>query len=319
MTTRRAFLMGMAALSATRRLGAVRATEPVRLVTLLGDYPTTRPLKQGEIASTQVSLQFADVKVPNTAFKRTVRNLEFDVSELAIGTFLIAKAFAKPLVLLPVVVFSRDQYPYLVYNHDRGALAPKDLTGKRIGVRSYSTTTAMWIRGLLQQEYAVDLARVKWVTFEDPHVAEYHDPATVERAPAGSDLATLLLKGDVDAAIIDPVPADPRIVPVFPDAAAAARAWRVRHHAIQINHMVVVKESLTRSNPSAVREVFRLIAESKRAASLSPGPDADGTPCGLAAVRPSLEAAVDTAWRQGLIPRAFTVEDLCNDVTASLT
>ena len=96
-----------------------------------------------------MTLQFADVLSPAAAFKRVVRDLEFDVAELAIVTFLLAKAFGKPLVLLPAVVLGRFQHRFLVYDRERGPLAPGDLRGRRVGIRSYSVTTATWLRGIL--------------------------------------------------------------------------------------------------------------------------------------------------------------------------
>jgi 4,5-dihydroxyphthalate decarboxylase len=293
-------------------------TAPVTLHTLLGDYPHTRALKTGAIASPNVSLAFADVAVPNKAFKRVVRNIEFDVAELAIMTFLIARAHGKPLVLIPAVMFSRFQHHYLIYNADRGLVTPASLAGKRVGVRSYTTTTAAWIRGVLADDYAVDLDQIRWMTLEEPHVAEYRDPPTVERAPAGSNLVAMLLDGRIDAAIVDPVPADPRVKTVVPDPPAAAEAWEERHQALQVNHLVVVRESLTRSNPEAVREVYRLLVESKKAAGIAPGP-ADSTPFGVENNRRNLEVAIDYAHQQRLIPRRFAVDELFDDVTRSLS
>jgi len=117
-------------------------TKPVAVRTLLGDYPVTLALKKGEVKSSSVSLEFADVKTPSTAFKRVVRSLEFDCAELAIVTFLMAKAHGKPLVLLPAVVLARFQHPHIVYNIERGPLAPDDLAGRRVGTRSYTVTTS---------------------------------------------------------------------------------------------------------------------------------------------------------------------------------
>jgi len=287
-------------------------THPLRLHTLLGDHPTTLALKRGEVLSPHVAFDFADVKVPNTAFKRAVRDIEFDVSELAIVTFLMAKAHGKPLTLLPAVVVARFQHPYLVYNAERGPLVPGDLAGRRVGIRSYSVTTAMWIRGILADDYGVDLDKVKWITFEEAHVAEYRDPPTVERAPAGSDAMSMLLEGRLDAAVLAAPSTDPRIRTLIPDPAAAARAWHKRNQALQINHMVVVKESLSRSDPRAVREIYRLLLESKRAAPAAG--EIDTTPFGIEANRRNLEVAIDYVHRQKLIPRAFSVDELFEDV-----
>ena len=292
---------------------------PVALPALLGDYAVTRALRRGDLSSPIVRLTFADVASPAAAFKRAVRDLEFDVAELAIVTFLIARAHGKPFVLLPAVVLGRFQHAYIVYNRERGPLAPSDLAGRRVGVRSYSVTTGAWIRGILADDWNVDLGRIRWVTFEEPHVAEFRDPPSVERAKPGQDLLGMLLVGEIDAAIVSGrEPKDPRLVPLIPDPDAAARAWHAKHDAIQVNHLVAVKESLTRSQPQIVREVYRLLAASKRAAAPRGPGDLDTTPFGLEACRRSLEVAIDCVHRQGLIPRRFTVDELFDDVTREL-
>src|SRR5258706_7993035 len=181
----------------------------MRLKTLLGDYPVSQALKEGRVRSPLLDFDFADVKVPNTAFKRVVRDLEFDVAEIAIVTFLMAKAHGKPLRLLPAVMFGRFQHPYLV---STSGLAPKQLEGKRVAIRSSSVTTVAWIRGMLADDYGVDLGKVKWVTFEDAHVAEYRDPPGTERAPAAKTAPAMLLEGDVDSAeLSDPMPEGRRL------------------------------------------------------------------------------------------------------------
>jgi 4,5-dihydroxyphthalate decarboxylase len=280
----------------------------MRLSTLLGDYPVTAALKSGAVRSPEIAFDFADVKAPATAFKRVVRNLEFDVAELAITTFLIAKAHGKPLTLLPAVVLGRLQHALIVYNAERGPLAPGDLAGRRVGVRSYSVTTGMWLRGILAADYGLDNDRVRWVTFEEAHVAEFRDPPNVERAPAGKELVAMLLAGEIDAAIVgDRTPSDPRLKPLIPDTENAARDWQRRHGgAIHINHMVAVRDSL----PAAtVRELYRLLAESRKAAG-----DPPLTPFGVEANRRNLEIAIDFVHRQRMIPRRFTQDELYGGV-----
>lgn len=294
------------------------SASPVRLSTLLGDYPNTAALKDGRIASSHIRLDFADVKAPHTAFKRVVRDLEFDVAELALVTYLMARAHGKPLVLLPVILFSRNQHPFFVYNAARGIVSPDRLAGKRIGIRAYSVTTVAWVRGVLGEDYGFDPASARWITFEAPHVAEFVDPPNAERAPAGKDMTAMLLDGEIDAAVMGAIPNDPRLRPVIPEPDAAARAWQARHRAIQINHMVVVKESLSRANPDAVREVYRLLCEAKRAAGLPAPGEPDPIPLGVSANRRNLEIAIDYCHRQGLIPRRFAVDELFDDVTRVL-
>ena len=129
----------------------------------------------------------------------------------------------------------------------------------------------------------------------------------------------MLLAGEIDAAVSgDRVQPDPRVVPLIPDPDGAARAWREKHGAIQINHMVTVKASLSRSQPGVVAEVYRLLAESKRLAPPPPAGEADTTPFGLEANRHNLEVAIDHVHRQGLIPRPSRVDELFDDVTRAL-
>src|SRR5262249_22585011 len=171
---------------------------PPALRTVLGDYPHTQPLKRGEIPSGAVRLDFVDVKPTHLAFKPVVRELAFDVSEMAIVTFLMARAYGKPLALLPAVMLGRCQHHCMLYNAERGALTPQTLAGRRVGVRAWSQTTGVWLRGILANDYGLDLDSVRWVTFEDAHVAEYRDPPQIERGAAGKDLTALLLAGGND-------------------------------------------------------------------------------------------------------------------------
>ena len=263
---------------------------------LLGDYPVTRQFKQ------QSSLEFADVKVPNTAFKRVVRDLEFDVAELALMTFLLAKAHGKPYRLLPAVVTARFQHATLAYNPERGPLAPDRLAGKRVGMRSYSVTTATWVRGILADDYGVDLDTVRWVTLEDPHVAEFRDPPTATRMPPGTDLTAMLLAGELDAAILAEPPTGGPLRTLIPDPEAAALAWKAKHGAIQINHMVTVKSTVSESQ---AQDIYDELKRSREAAG-SP----EMNPFGLEENRRNLEVAIDCTYRQQMISRRFRVEEL---------
>jgi 4,5-dihydroxyphthalate decarboxylase len=98
---------------------------------------------------------------------------------------LQSRDHGKPYVLIPATVLGRGQHHTIVYNPQRGALSAHDLTGKRVGVRAYTQTTGAWVRGFLSDDYGVDVTKVHWITFEDPHVAEFKDPNFVVRAPEG--------------------------------------------------------------------------------------------------------------------------------------
>jgi 4,5-dihydroxyphthalate decarboxylase len=170
---------------------------------------------------------------------------------------------------------------------------------------------------VLMNDYGLDIDTVKWVTTEEAHVKEFKDPPTVERAPAGRDLLAMLLEGELDAIVLgDKTLKDPRLKRLIPDPEKAAEDWHARNRAIQINHMVVVRDSLSKENPDAVREVFRLLKESKKAAPGAAG--LDMTPMGLESMRRDLEIAVEYVHQQKLIPRKFTVDELFDDVTRSL-
>ena len=226
---------------------AYPASGPVTLKVNLGDHPVTRALKAGEIKSDLVTFDFCGPKVANQGFKPMVREGQYDAGELAIVTFLQAKVYGKPLILLPATVLGRFQQHTIVYNAERGPLKPSDLTGQRVGLRSYSVTTATWVRGILQHEYGVDLARVTWVCSDDGHLAEYRDPPNVERTkPGAKPFDQMLLEGEIDAAVIPDTPKDPRIRPLIADPQAAARAWYEKNKVIPINHLLAVQKTARR-------------------------------------------------------------------------
>ncbi len=197
---------------------------PTTLRIAIGDYPHTLPLKRGEITSPWLKLDFVEVKPMHKAFKPMVREHAFDASEMALVTVLQAKIYNKGLTLLPAAMLARFQHGTVLHNVERGPLSPADLAGKRIGVRSYTQTTGIWIRGILQNDYGVDFSGVQWVTFEDGHLAEFPDPPGVIRAGADKDITQMLIDGEIDAAIYGAaMPKDPRLQSVIPDPDAAGR------------------------------------------------------------------------------------------------
>src|SRR5215475_9351743 len=210
-----------------------RKTEmAMRLKTLLGGHPGTKALKTGEIKSDLVEFDFVDFSPTNKGFKPMVREQAFDVSEMAIVTYLMAKSFGKPMVLLPNVVVARFQHAYALYNAKRGRLAPAGLNGKCVGIRSFTTTTGAWLRGILANDYGVDLNSIDWVTFEDAHVAEFKD--TTRRAPADKKIVQMLIEGELDAILGEKVD-HPDLKPLFRDVAAEEKAWSSKHGISPIN------------------------------------------------------------------------------------
>jgi 4,5-dihydroxyphthalate decarboxylase len=278
----------------------------MRLRTLLGDHPCTAALKNGSIKSDSVEFEFADYSPTHKGFKPMVREGAFDVSEMAIVTYLMAKNFHKPMVLLPDVVMARFQHGYAFYNGKRGSLKPADLNGKRVGIRSFTTTTGAWLRGILANDYGVDLDTIDWVTFEDAHVAEFVD--TTKRAPAGKQIVQMLLDGELDAILGEKVE-HPDLRPLFSDVKAEEARWFAKHAVRPINHMVIVKQELSDRHPDIVREVHRMFSEAASAANPR---------FRTAEMRRSLEFITGYAAEQGLIARQFAVDELFDDVTRSL-
>jgi 4,5-dihydroxyphthalate decarboxylase len=292
-------------------------SDKIKLYTLLGDYPNTVALKKGDVRSDLIDFDFADVKVSNTAFKPLVREARFDLGELAIVTYLQAKAYGKPYALIPATVLGRGQHHTIAYNPERGGLSAPDLMGKRVGVRAYTQTTGAWVRGFLADDYKIDPGKIHWVTFEDPHLAEFKDPDFVMRAPEGKTMVQMLIDGELDAAIVGDKLPDPRLAPLIEDADAAARKWAEMHGGIPINHMMVVRRAIANSHPDVVKEIYRVLRESRRVVP----PPADGTifdpwRFGGEPNRRSLEVIIDYSFRQKLIPRMFSVDELFDDVSA---
>jgi 4,5-dihydroxyphthalate decarboxylase len=285
----------------------------MHLRTLLGDHPCTAALKSGSVKSDIVALDYTEYSPTNKGFKPMVRDGAFDVSEMAIVTYLMAKSVGKPMVLLPSVVVARFQHGYAVHRSELGDLKPHDLEGKRVGIRSFTTTTGAWLRGILANDYGVNLDKIDWITFEDAHVAEFRD--TTVCAPQGKQIIQMLLDGDLDAVLGEKVER-PGLKPLFPDAAAEEKSWFAKHGVVPINHMVVVSAALSDTHPDAVREVFRLLQAS---AALTPVDAKPALPKFSAdEMGRSLALISEYCAQQGLIPRAYTVDEMFDDVTRAL-
>jgi 4,5-dihydroxyphthalate decarboxylase len=268
------------------------------LTAAFGRYPHTAPLLDGARRSTLLDLRFEAVNPISRAFAPMVRQGRYHASEMAIATFLMAKAAGKPIVLLPVALAARFQEAALLCRADGPVTGPADLAGRRVGVRAYSQTTGMWLRGVLAERHGVAPDAVRWITFEDAHLAEYRDPPWAERAPAGADLSAMLTAGELDAAIFgNEVPEDPAFRTVFPDPAAAGEAFRAAYGFVPVNHLAVLRRDVVQAHPEAAGELVRLLA----APGLASGRDALAAPIALA-----------SRWcaEQGLTPRALTPEEV---------
>jgi 4,5-dihydroxyphthalate decarboxylase len=235
------------------------------LSVLLGDYPHTRLLKDGTIPVPGVDCHFAHAAPLYSAFPRMVRNLEFDVCEMALATYLQAREMGVPITLLPVVMIGGTHHESLTQWPGTPRVGPRQLVGQRVGVRAYSQTTGLWVRGLLREEYQVEASDITWVTTEEPHVEQYRDPPNVRRSPDSVSVRDLLRDGDVAAAVLGPRAIGAqgtRLVPVIEDAHAAGLAWVQRHDTVPVNHLVVVRDDVLRSDPDAVAALYVALRES---------------------------------------------------------
>jgi 4,5-dihydroxyphthalate decarboxylase len=291
---------------------------PVTLKTNLADYAMTKALKDGAVTSDLVTFDFCGPKVANQGFKAMVRERKFDAGELAIGTFLEAKTYGKPVTLLPAVVMGRFQHQTALRATARGSFGPGDIEGKRIGIRSYTQTTGIWVRGIFKHEYGVDLNKVTWVCNDDGHLAEFKDPPNVERTPPDAKkVDQMLLDGEIDGAILGAEIYDPRVAHLIPNPKEAALAWHAKYNTVPVNHLFCVDKELADARPDVVAEIFRMLKATK--AAMPPSVDGiDFHPFGLDALRKPLSMMIQYAVEQKIIPRAMDVDELFDDVTRKL-
>ncbi len=289
-----------------------------------------RALKAGEVTPRQFRLEFEEVPVLVNAFRRMVRGLEFDVTEMAITTYMSARAYGKPFTALPIFLVRGFHHGAIAVNTNAGIRHPKDLEGRRVGVnRGYTVTTGVWARGILHDEYGVDLDRITWVLSGDEHVAEYQAPANVVPMPPGANLTDLLVSGDLAAAI--GVETDhPNVARLIPDADDAGYSALATRGHYPINHLIVVKDELLAAYPDLAGDLFGAFAESKnrylaalRAGEITPLTStdvmnervmeitgADPLPYGIEPNRLVIEELIGHAVNQHILPERPAVDEL---------
>jgi 4,5-dihydroxyphthalate decarboxylase len=296
---------------------AYPATGAVKLRTNLADSPVSMGMKDGRVTSEIVVCDFCGPETAHDGFKPMLRENAFDAGELAIVTYLQARSYGKPFVMLPTPMSGRFQHHCIGFNVEHGALKPKDIEGRTVGVRTYAQTTGLWIRGILQHEYGVDLEQVTWLTVDESHLREYQDPSNCRRISKGKKIDQMMLDGEIAAAILGvDMPKDPRVRTLIPNAPDAATEWYQREGVIPINHMFVVHEEISRKRPEVVRELARMIRDSRALA--PPTATAALPPLGLEANRKGIEMAIDWSFEQKIIPRRLKVDELFDDTTANL-
>jgi 4,5-dihydroxyphthalate decarboxylase len=306
------------------------------LKTLIGNHGCTMALKDGTVKVPGVTFDFAEIVPVFKAFKSMVRNLEFDVSEMAFTTYMVAKSFDKQMMALPIVVMRIFHHGTILCNVKSGIRGPKDLEGKKVGMRAYAQTGPTWSRGILQNEYGVDLNKVTWVTYEGSHVAEFQDPKNCVRAPEGKKMDEMLVAGEIDAAIGAGAIDSPGVKPLFPGAADVEATWFRKTGIYPINHIVVVKSELAAKHPGVLGELFKAFKASKeiylkRLAAEGPASaddklklrlqgivGGDPLPYGVALNRKGIEALALYTFQQKMMPRQYRIEDLFDPAVIAL-
>ena len=287
-------------------------------------------LKDGTVKPEGFSFEFVEVDPLIDAFRRMVRGLEFDVCEMAMTTYITARAHGKRMTGLPIFLMRQFHHGAVKYNVQSGIRSPKDLEGKRVGVnRGYTVTTGLWARSVLQHQYGVDLSKITWVLSGDEHVAEFRPPANVVPIEKGKKMADMLASGELVAAI----GADtdhPDVKTLIPNAKEAAfESLRTRGH-YPINHLMVVKDTLLEGHPDLGPKIFdafarakRLYVERLRAGKIGkPTPidelhkrvmditGKDPLPYGIAPNRQALDEVIASALEQKIITKPVTAEEL---------
>jgi 4,5-dihydroxyphthalate decarboxylase len=317
----------------------------IRLKIAIAEYPHTAGIREGAIPIAGVDAEFVTVQPQIAAFRRMVRQLEFDICELAPTTYFIARAYGAPLIALPVFVWRRFHHGGLLVRPGAGIKDPKDLEGKKVGVRAYSVTTGVWTRSILTGEFGLDASKVTWVVDDEEHVTQLPLPRNVVRTPDGQFLADMMAQGELDAGFEgnagigrsgSPAGGWKTVEANYPDlfsnAAELAAEWYKRTGIYPMHGTIVIKEAVLAKHPWIAKSAFDAFSTAKKewlenldANGSSARPDAkkylalrqivghDPLPYGIAPNLATIRALEETAFKQGLTPRRMSIDELFVD------
>jgi 4,5-dihydroxyphthalate decarboxylase len=309
----------------------------LKLKTVTRTQGNNRALKDGSVKPRTFAFDFQEVDPLIAAFRRMVRGNEFDICEMAITTYICAKAHGKPMTAVPVFLVRAFHHGAIVVNAKSDIRTPKELEGRKVGVnRGYTVTTGVWARSILQDEHGVDLSKVTWVLSGDEHVAEYRPPVNVVPIDEGKTIAGMLASGELAAAIGVEANA-PDVKPLIPNALEAGLAALRRRGHYPINHTLVIKDELIAKHPDLAADVFDAFARAKRryVEALEAGKidkpsevdevhrrvmeiTGDPLPYGIAPNRNVIEDLIRHALTQGIITKPVTADELFAPSTRTL-
>lgn len=319
----------------------------VHLKLAIAEHPHTSAIRSGAIPIEGVDAEFITVQPQIGAFRRMVRDVEFDVCELAPTTYIIARAYGAPFVALPIFVVRRFHHAGLLVRPDAGIRSPKDLEGKKVGVRAYSVTTGVWTRQVLIDEFGLDASKVTWVVDDEEHVTQLKLPPNVIHAPQGTSLADMMARGELAAGFAAAAGIGRTGAPtggwkeveadypdLLPNAAELEADYYQRTGIYPMHGTIVVKDAVLAEHPWVAKSLFNAFAQAKKdwLARLDAG-EADSAgdkkyqqlrkivghnplPYGIEENRKTIEALEQTAFKQGLTPRRMSMHELFVDPQA---
>jgi 4,5-dihydroxyphthalate decarboxylase len=316
----------------------------VHLKIAVAEHPHTSAIRSGVIQIEGVDAEIITVTPQIGAFRRMVRDVEFDVCEIAPTTYIIARAYGAPFIALPIFVVRRFHHGGLLVRPDAGINHPKDLEGKKVGVRAYSVTTGVWTRQVLIDEFGVDNDKITWVVDDEEHVTQLKLPANVIRAAEGTSLAEMMASGELVAGFAaaagigrtgNPTggwqEVEANYPDLFPNAAELEAGYYARTGIYPMHGTIVVKDSVLAENPWVAKSIYNAFAQAKDEwvaslnAGTATGPNAqkygdlrkivgpDPLPYGIEENRATIEALEQTAFKQGLTPRRMSMDELFVD------
>src|SRR5215471_4286492 len=317
----------------------------VKLDIAIASYPHTAALLSGEVAIAGVAPNFIKVVPQIAAFRRMVRQVEFDVCEIAPTTYIIARAYGAPFVALPIFVTRRFPHSGPLVRPDAGIRHPKDLEGRKVGVRAYSVTTGVWTRGILIDEYGLNASKVTWVVDDEEHVRELKLPPNVVHAPEGRSLADMMAAGELSAGFDanagigrsgSPTGGgwkqlEANYPELFPNAEDLEAAWYNKTGIYPMHGTIVVKDEILAAHPWIAQSLYDAFskakalwltrlrcgeadtASDKKYRQLSKVVGDDPLPFGMKQNLSTIQALEDTAFKQKLTPRRMPAEELFVD------
>jgi 4,5-dihydroxyphthalate decarboxylase len=244
----------------------------VELTLACGDYEITRPLKEGIVRPDGIDLKVVTAMDSPTRHWRFLRNHEFDMAEVSSSSYVAARDNGLPFRAIPVFPHRRFRHGFIYINTQKGITKPADLIGRKVGVKFFLNSAALWLRGILQHEYGVPFTKMDWVTELDEDV-EQAPPAGVRltRAPKGKSIVGMLVDGELDAVLhpdlIKPVrDKDPRVGRLFPDYKAEEAKYFARTGIFPIMHVLGFKQEIVEKYPWVPVNMFMAFNEAKAVA-----------------------------------------------------